>query len=92
MHIDEFTYFLISGKTIYRNSTSYVAMCQNFLTFDDTLVGAIIQLLLGYKLTEVEAMLSHVEVQEEIKPELLKDLVGQTIAKCIHLVILDVLS
>ena len=54
-------------------------MCDKLRKPDDMLVGAVIELMLGYKLTEVELMQSHVELQGKIKPELLKHLVGQLI-------------
>ena len=52
-------------------------MCMKELGLtDDMAVGAVIELLLGYKLTDVLEMQNHVEKQKyTVKPEQLKNMV-----------------
>ena len=51
-------------------------MCHKLTTNDDIAVGMVVELLLGYKLTEVGEMQSHVDKQwKTIEPERLKDMV-----------------
>ena len=59
-----------------RDSYSYVRMCTEKLGIpDDMAVGAVIELLLGYNLTNVWEMQNHLEKQQHIKPEQLKNMV-----------------
>ena len=44
---------------------------------DDMTLGIVIELLLGYKLTDVWEMQNHIEKQKRIKPEQLKNMVYQ---------------
>ena len=62
--------------TPYRDSTSFVRMCTALNEDDDEVIGAVIELLIGYKLTNVESMHSHLDHQWMIKPEQLKQMVG----------------
>ena len=60
----------------YRDSATFVDMCHKLTTNDDIAVGMVVELLLGYKLTEVGEMQSHVDKQwKTIEPERLKDMV-----------------
>lgn len=67
-------YFPPPPHSYLRDSTSFVDMCTKLHKPDDMLVGQVIALL-GYELTEVWKMQSHVENQTKLKPELLKHMV-----------------
>ena len=59
-----------------RDSTTFVEMCHKLASSDDIVVGAVVQLLLGHKLSENWKMQSHIDKQSKmIKPEHLKDMV-----------------
>ena len=50
-------------------------VCRKLSHPDDVSLGAVIECLLGYKLTEVPEMLSHVEILNATSPNSLKDMV-----------------
>ena len=52
-------------------------LCEDILRPDDMVVGAVIELFLGYNLTEVPTMLSHLDDMNSIDVGSLKNMVHQ---------------